>query len=337
MSTILVSILSKHTLPNYLFIREIEGKYDELLFITTPEVDKDNRGFQLQTALGKDNGDVVYVTVDGNDYRKALDDLRNWEIRKGDKYIVNLTGGTKMMSLAVHDFFLHFDTHFYYVPIGKNQYYNLSTGMWLPLLYRASLKEYFALYGMKYTCNNTLTYSAEQTSALFEKVRYKQFKLPRKLMHANDEGVWKTPEDKRYYGGGWFEEYTYSRIKRQYGLRDEDIALSLKIYRNKVQATNDNELDVTFIRDNALYVIECKVTMIGFNTTVPHTIETYLYKLAAISKDYGLVVNPYLFTLHQMSSLTKGTLHNIDKRCRILGIKGVIGPKELSEHQINLQ
>ena len=101
MSTILVSILSKHTLPNYLFIREMEGKYDELLFITTPEVDKDNRGFQLQSALDRDDGDVVYVSVDGNDYRKALDDLRNWEIRKDDKYIVNLTGGTKMMSLAV--------------------------------------------------------------------------------------------------------------------------------------------------------------------------------------------------------------------------------------------
>lgn len=337
MSTILVSILSKHTLPNYLFIREMEGKYDELLFITTPEVDKDNRGFQLQSALGKEEGDVVYVSVDGNDYRKALDDLRNWEIRKDDKYIVNLTGGTKMMSLAVHDFFLNFDTCFYYVPIGKNQYYNLSTGIWLPLLYRASLKEYFALYGMKYTCDNTLTHSEEQTKALFEEVRYRRFRLPFKLIHARDEGVWQTPEDKRYYGGGWFEEYTYSRIKRQYRLRDEDIALSLKIYRNKVQATNDNELDVTFIRDNALYVIECKVTMMGFNATVPHTIETYLYKLAAISKDYGLVVNPYLFTLHQLSTLSKGTLHNLDKRCRILGIKGIIGPQDLSNNQLNLE
>lgn len=337
MSTILVSILSKHTLPNFLFIKEMEGKYDELLFITTPEVDKDNRGFQLQTTLGKEQEEVVYISVDGNDYRKALEDLNNWEVRKDDKYIVNLTGGTKMMSLAVHDFFFNLDTHFYYVPIGKNQYYKLSTGTWLPLLYRASLKEYFALYGMKYTCDNKLTHSEDQTRGLFEEVRFKKFKLPYKLMHAQEEGVWKTPEDKRYYSGGWFEEYTYSRIKRQFHLSDEEIGLSLKIYRNKVKTPNDNELDVAFMLDNALYVIECKVTMNGFNTTVPRTVESFLYKLAAVSKDYGLVVNSYLFTLHRLSLLSSGSLHNIEKRCKILGIRGIIGPKELSDKELKLK
>ncbi len=156
-------------------------------------------------------------------------------------------------------------------------------------------------------------------------------------MHARDEGVWKTPEDKRYYGGGWFEEYTYSLIKRQFHLCDEDIALSLKIYRNKVKTPNDNELDVAFMLDNALYVIECKVTMNGYNSTVPHTVETYLYKLAAVSKDYGLVVNSYLFTLHKLSLLSSGSIHGIEKRCKILGIRGIIGPEELSKDKLNIK
>lgn len=336
MSTTLVSILSKYSMPNFLFIKEMEGHYDELIFITTPQADKDNRGFQLQNALGITDEKIVYISVDGNDYHKTITILQEWNCPKDNKYIVNLTGGTKMMSLAVHDYFQELNTTFFYVPINENSYNNLSDGSWTPIKYRATLKEYFALYGIKYTCNNKLTYDKEHTKELFNKLKLRKFWLPNKLIHANEDGVWKTPEDKRYYSGGWFEEYTYTRIKDQYRLRDEDIALSLKIFGSKAKATNDNELDVAFVLNNALYVIECKVTMNGYKADASKTIETYLYKLAAISNNYGLVVNPYLFTLHNLSQLSSGTRHNLDKRCKILKIRGIIGQEELLKEKLEL-
>ena len=62
------------------------------------------------------------------------------------------------------------------------------------------------------------------------------------------------------------------------------------------------------------------------------TTEEYLYKLAAISKDFGLKVNPYLFTLHKMEKISG----NFDKRIKILGIKGIYDGKRIAELDLKL-
>lgn len=335
MARIIVSILSNHSVPNFLFIKEMEGKYDELLFITTPEADKDNRGFQLQTALGRDEDDVVYVTVDGNDYRKALEDLRNWEIRKDDEYIVNLTGGTKTMSLAVHDFFKDKHAEFYYVPLGKNVYYNLGTGEKTPLKYRVNLREYFSLYGIRFEskAEDTFVHPESETMGIFESVQKSHFHLPKKLWDAQNAA---TPELRRYLGGEWFEEFSYFKLKEAFNLRDEDIAVSLKIYRENESKKNDNELDVAFMFNNVLYVVECKVTMTGYGRDTKLVVDDYLYKLAAISKDFGLQVCAYIFTLHRMQTFSDEVKLNFLKRCEILGIKGIVTGKMFSNIKASL-
>ena len=50
------------------------------------------------------------------------------------------------------------------------------------------------------------------------------------------------------------------RIKKELNLREQDIAMSLKIYREDSQ-NNDNEIDVAFMYENTLYIIECKVSI----------------------------------------------------------------------------
>lgn len=335
MSKVLVSILSNHSLPNYLFAKEMRGKYDKMLFITTPEVSGMCRGKQLEDALRKEEDTVPRITVDGNDYKQAVNTLIGAGLSDKDAYIVNLTGGTKMMSLAVHDFFSKKNSTFYYVPIGKNTYYNMSTGESSPLQYRVSLGEYFKLYGLRYTHNSELLKSEDYTLKLYNEVKRNGFNLTERMLHARDEDSKETAEDKRYLSGEWFEEYTYLRIKRQYNLKDNAIALSLKINRNEDDDASDNELDVVFILNNVLYVVECKVTMFGGGKP-QQKIEEYLYKLAAISKDFGLQVRPYLFTLHNMESLPPESRASIDKRCKILGIRGIVGRRELSEEELKL-
>lgn len=337
MSTILVSILSKHTLPNYLFAKEIEGRYDELVFITTPEADKDNRDVQIERALQLKEREVVYISVDGNDYRKALGDLKSWTVRNGDKYIVNLTGGTKMMSLAVHDFFSAFNTTFCYVPIGKNTYYNLKTGEWKPIAYRASLKEYFALYGISYEAlsEDYFGHSREEAYDIFDKVRNNKFRLPAFLWNAQQAS---TADLRKYYAGEWFEQFTYFKLKEVLNLRKEDIALSLRIFRKTSDPNNDNELDVAFMSDNMLHVVECKVSMYGGPGRSPRdVVEEYLYKLAAISKDFGLQVRSYLFTLHKMRSFSPQERQSFSKRCRILGLAGIVSDGMLANLKSSLR
>ena len=123
------------------------------------------------------------------------------------------------------------------------------------------------------------------------------------------------------------------RIKKELNLREQDIAMSLKIYREDSQ-NNDNEIDVAFMYENALYIIECKVSMNGYGKEKWQTIEDYLYKLAAISKDFGRIVRPYIFTLHKMEKLPDGSLKGLQKRMQILGIRNIIDGKQLSKQKI---
>lgn len=151
MARIIVSILSNHSVPNFLFIKEMEGQYDRHLFVTSPEIGQLGRKGQLIKALGITQQDVTIISVDGNDYLSAIATLTDkWQEDEDNNYIVNLTGGTKMMSLAVHDFFKNKRAEFYYVPLGKNEYYNLGTGEKTPLKYRVNLREYFSLYGIRF-------------------------------------------------------------------------------------------------------------------------------------------------------------------------------------------
>lgn len=327
MSQVIVSILSNHSVPNFLFLKEMEGKYDECLFITTPETDRSGREDQLVRALGAPAGGARHISVDGNDYQAILGRLKTaCPLRGTDQYIVNLTGGTKMMSLAVHDYFEPSGAEFYYVPIGKNKYYNLKTGVWTPLQYRVGLHEYFTLYGIKVKCSaeEAFVYPETETRALFERVAKNRFHLLPKLLNAQQA---ETPELRRYYGGEWFEQLSYFKLKEAFRLRGQDIATSLKIYREGDDQANDNELDVAFVYENALHVVECKVTMHGWGREEREVVEEYLYKLAAISKDFGLQVKSYLFTLHRMSRFSEGERHALWKRCRILGIEGIVGGK----------
>lgn len=333
MSNVLISILSEHSVPNFLFMKELAGKFDNMVFITTQQIASRQRGRQLERAMGLEEHSVPRVVVESDDYKKTLSQLEAFGFDDSDHYLVNLTGGTKMMSIATHDFFIHKDASFYYVPIGKNTYYDLSTGENKPLNYRITLKEYFTLYGLFFESNKEFLKPANITMNLFSQIARRKFYLPYKFIHAQEE---EDPVNKRYYGGEWFEEYTYLRIKQDYGLDDEHIARSVRIFRNEEDITNDNELDVAFLHDNTLYVVECKVTMYGESGKPQKTVENYLYKLAAISKDFGLIVNSYLFTLHHLDKLDDNARAHIDKRCMILGIKGIIGPEELSKPELNL-
>ncbi len=334
MSRILVSLLSEHSVPNFLFIKQMEGAYDELLFLTTTKVDKDGGERHLLDALGMPYETGACIEVDADDFNVNLARLEaDWQHREGDEYLVNLTGGTKLMSLAAHVFFSRFKSRFFYVPFGKNVYCDIVAGLEMPISYRITLKEYFALYGLTFTADNSLMFGDELPSDLFGQVRANRGYLTRRMRDAQSEE--NSPEEKKYYGGRWFEEYVFLRVKEQYRLGDEFVAKDVKIFRSE-GTQNDNELDVIFMIDNALHVIECKVTMYGYGGKPQQHIEGFLYKLAAISKDYGLKVNSYLVTSHKMDKLPDGTRAATEKRQRILGIKGIIGFQELCKGKLKL-
>lgn len=164
---------------------------------------------------------------------------------------------------------------------------------------------------------------------LFERVRKKDGELTSEMSNAKSEA--NTSLKKKYYSGLWFEEYVFLRLKKQFGLDAGYVAKGVKIFRSAGQS-NDNELDVVCMIDNALYVVECK----ALSKWVSAKVDGYLYKLAAVSKNYGLQVNSYLVTSHNMDKLPDGTRAATEKRQRILEIKGIIGFRELCKGKLTL-
>ena len=330
MKKVLVSILSDRLVPNYLFIKEMRGQYNELLFIGTPYTESKAIATHLENALENRKSNIKKVILESDQYQEGVQSLENISLPNDVQYIVNLTGGTKIMSLIVYDFFRKLNSSFFYIPIGKNTYCNIEEENMHALQYRISLREYFTLYGLHYECDNALLKEAKTTFQFFEKQKKQKFYLSDEIKKSHQA---ETATDKKYYAGEWFEEYTYLRIKKELNLREQDIAMSLKIYREDSQ-NNDNEIDVAFMYENTLYIIECKVSMLGYGKKPQQTIEEFLYKLAAISKDFGLIVRPYIFTLHKMEELPDGPLKSLQKRMQILGIRNIIDGKQLSKQKI---
>lgn len=93
-----------------------------------------------------------------------------------------------------------------------------------------------------------------------------------------------------YLTGGWFEEYVYYLIKAT--MQPDDIALGVRI-DGCTQIRHNNELDVCFIKNNQLFVIECKSGISSesmFNEIV--------YKVCALKEVLlGVACESYIFSL----------------------------------------
>lgn len=305
--THLISLLSEHLLPNFLLAREFVGQYDSHIFITTQRMGEKSMTSRYCDALGIDKKEVKIIVVSEDDLPDAQQKLQNENFNNEDKYLVNLTGGTKIMSIAVFQHFYKYNADYYYVPIATNKIENVRSGENLPLHYRVNIAEYLALYGLYIETSDT----------------------------------YYNKDDNR---GEEFEKYVYNRIKNDKRLSPEkmQIARGVKIFRDRNEKLNDNEIDVMWTEDNQLFVGECKVSLFKPKeldsskrpiNNPPEYLDEIMNKLAAISKDFGLRVNPYIFIKRGLESkfFNDDRLKAINKRMKILGIKGILSEKELSK------
>ena len=303
--THLVSILSEHLLPNFLLAKEYTGKYNQHIFITTSRMSENNIASRLCNVLEVEKELVKVIEVLEDDLPDIQCKLKKENFNRNDKYLVNLTGGTKIMSIAVFQHFFKYDTEFFYVPIATNKIENVSSGKSSPLNYRINVPEYLSLYGLSIAVSNL----------------------------KNTQNVSK---------GEMFENFVFDCIRKAKNLYSEknQIAQGVKIFRNHDEKQNDNEIDVMWTENNLLYVGECKVSLWKPKeidiykrpiNNPPEYLDEIMYKLSAISKDFGLRVNSYIFIKKglQPNIFNEDRLRSIEKRMKILGIKGILNEKEL--------
>ena len=101
-----------------------------------------------------------------------------------------------------------------------------------------------------------------------------------------------------YLTGGWLEEYVYHVVCHKF--RPDQAAIGVQISRPGVP--HDNELDVVFIRNNQLFVVECKT---GIQSV--HMFNEIVYKATALRQSLlGISSHSYIFSLRPDSD---GRLH----------------------------
>jgi len=86
---------------------------------------------------------------------------------------------------------------------------------------------------------------------------YKKYKL---LHYNKTEMVFKTYQARWYASGGWLEAYVFDVIKnmQQRIPQLQDVARNVKVERQTPTGIVPNEIDVAFLYNNSLHIVECK-------------------------------------------------------------------------------
>ena len=325
----IVNLVSKQTIPNYLFIKEFYVSGDDLIFITSAKM-KD-KILPILNTLGESYPNQV-IEVDEENWTSMTSKIKE-RLSKDTNYLVNTTCGTKFMSLAVQSVFQDFNASFFYIPNPENKLLAPFNDKIVPIQYRVDIPEYFSLHGIPFRqkCitkekNYTASFFRGFTEKLLTDGDFKIINLLREFYRDKksisieevEELIYDPKFNKRvpipglsnfldsiefpfdrigelckkeleYLTGGWFEEYIYHLIKEF--VQPQDIAIGVEII--KAETTNQNDLDVVFTLGNKLFVIECKTGI-----SIPSLFNQTVYKASSLKETmFGLPGNTFIFSL----------------------------------------
>ena len=354
MSNILISLLSEQTIPNLLLIKELP-LIDRYLLISTKKMEKRKVSHWIMEASGLSQNQFQIISVIEDSLSDIENQLHCLEFDDEDSLFVNLTGGTKIMSIGVYSFFMKKGGKIFYIPIGKNVYRQIFPEIKNrenTIHYRLGVKEYLTSYGIEIRSTNLnhlvkppaftasffqtyLTYSQENK---FQEVIKELRQHRNKNRHPIDDAEqiflekiqfpepsqgdqqrpFLTKKEIRYLTGDWLEEFVYSMVQNYLELDKRYIAVGIQIEKNKVR----NELDVLFMYENTLHVIECKTELVDSGINL---INDSLYKSAALRKDFGLSAGSYIFTLTNIGEEKSDIRKSHQERSDVLGIKIIDG------------
>lgn len=159
--TILVNLVSEQTIPNVQFIKWYFNKKQtpmKILLVSTKEMEQKEKSLFIKNALHFSDSFVEWETIhtDGNDISKTENILTDYfRDNEYKNIIVNITGGTKIMSLAAFDFFNNKpNTEIFYQPIGKELQELYPNKQKYDMFEVLSLKEYLDAHGISYKYDN---------------------------------------------------------------------------------------------------------------------------------------------------------------------------------------
>lgn len=262
---------------------------------------------------------------------------------KDERLTINLTGGTKIMVLAAYNIFKEIAEQMIYTPIPKNEYVvvsprNKDCKSPIPLSLRLSVEAFVTAYGISVKNHNQLEQlksNARHNDNLckwmvenyrdiedllirfYEKLRehrddrnfrlrmnysptsYKEKEFLKRLgMTAENINKTLSKHEIRFLTGDWLSDFCFNEISK---LPVDDCVTGIELISPK--GTAENEFDVMFTKDNALYIVECKSLRQSHDKDAD-----ILYKISALQDNFGLRVNGFLVSTAPTIISDKGTI-----------------------------
>ncbi|MBI5745578.1 MAG: DUF1887 family protein [Nitrospirae bacterium] len=332
MKTILISLISEQTIPNILAIHHFMP--DELLFITTEGMERKDKASSILETIDRVGlrykGRSSKIIVQEDSIIDCHERLDQWMEEKGGRkdsgFVVNLTGGIKIMSIAAYEYFKDYSSKMIYIPIPKNEFIapfpKKNPGKPTPLLLRLGVIYYLTAYGLKVVNEAKLegykqearerrelsewiveSYDGLKNLLTFLSKNLREHRNDKEFYFSGDFSGANEVEEEflrrlnftysknslskrlirpeiRYLTGGWLEEYCFNKVLELLDNGIDDVVIGLKLINKHGR---DNEFDVMFTKDNALYFIECKSLDLDFDESTDA-----LYKIGALQKEFGL-------------------------------------------------
>jgi len=329
MHRILVSLVSEQTIPNVELIREMGDLVDHFLFITTNAMEsRGNRNWIVNTACLKEKQVLSPVIVNPFSFENIEERLTQ-HVNDDDFYIVNLTGGTKVMSLAVYEFFKVMNSEMYYLT-GRGEKIKIHPGrkkVSSKLATKISLKDYLSAYGFRIKKQSPPIRGREITAGVltyflhhFDKKKdISALKILRENRSKGIKSLQNKPElqsfldrlsfkpdseerlskyECRYLSGEWLEEYLYYFIIDKFDISDQEIGMGLEVEKSGTP----NEFDVLLVQHNRIFLFECKTSIYLDSDESQTLIGQTIYKSDSLRNKFGLFAQTTVVTLSDLTN-----------------------------------
>ncbi len=329
MKKTLVSLISDQTIPNLELIKEFRNQINQYVFICTKQKKSQLKWLTEAADLNK----YEEISVDAFEPIEIENNLKQYDFGD-DEIILNITGGTKLMSLIVNEYFRSIGATIYYLTGHNKSYVKVFPNRGnrsFQLNCEITLTEYLKAHGFSYQKSEPFKtyqeakkmlnfFTSESKESYIGIIKQLQKRRGKNVIIDSIEGLQSLldrmdyhPENKdklskndvKYLTSDWFEEFVYFKVKTDLSLPDEFIGTGYKITKNDVL----NELDVIFVYQNKLFIIECKTS---FYQMIPieeekngvkeikqkrkNLLPEIVYKSDALRNKFGLFANTSLFT-----------------------------------------
>lgn len=295
----LVCIISDQAVPNLHFIKQFQQPDSFYLFVITQEMEEKSVTRNLMESLRLDTKKCRKILIDANDASLIQNQLKEEKFSKDEDYLINITGGNKLMSQMVFQHFQEYQSRMFYAPIGSSSYQQLFPEVKQIVKdpeIAISLSEYLEAYG--FLIEKSLAYheGIPKPGVLMKKLLEEGHPSRVPVIARASKQEYKDP-DKNYLMGTWFELYCYKVFKEAFDLDESQIACNVGIRRKDSTSPyeHDNEFDLMFVFQNDLYVMECKVY--PSENLKTDKVSIPMFKLASLTKNFGLKCKKYLAIL----------------------------------------